>query len=64
MTTSKQVFELSYGMSQMAAKHKNDMVSNALARVADKLQRKGETLRMSDLDDIDKKLIAYYHANK
>lgn len=64
MTLGKQVFELSYGMSQMAASHENDTISNALARVADKLQMKGEALKVADLTDIDRSIIAYYHAHK
>ena len=64
MSLGKQVFQLSYGMSEMAASTSNDVIANALARVADKLQMKGENLKTSDLTELDKQIISYYHANK
>jgi hypothetical protein len=64
MKFANKVGALSYGLSQMAQTHKNDVISNALAALADKLSSKGENLTTKMLTDTEKQLIAYYHSNK
>ena len=48
----------------MAKTHPNDMISNAMAALADKLNAKGDTLTTKMLTRTEKMIIAYYHANK
>lgn len=64
MISERELFSLTYSMSEMAAKHKNDVISNALAATAHKLTELGLRVKMSDLTDIDKTVIRYFHANK
>jgi len=64
MTFERTIFELSHGMSAMAATHKNDTISNALASLSDRLTRLKDKSELSKLTAADKQLIAYYHATK
>lgn len=64
MTFEKLVFQVSHGMSEMAAKHKNDIISNALASLSDRLTRMKDKRELANLSDADKQLIVYYHTNK
>lgn len=52
------------GMSDMAAKHPNDQISNALARVSRKIESIGTTKFAPELDAIDMNVIQFYLANK
>lgn len=64
MNFERTIFKLSHGMSAMAASHKNDVISNALASLSDRLTRMKDKNDLSKLTETDKQLIAYYHANK
>jgi hypothetical protein len=64
MTFEKLIFQVSHGMSAMAATHKNDTISNALASLSDRLTRLKDQRELAKLSEADKQLIAYYHANK
>lgn len=64
MTFERIIFELSHGMSAMAATHKNDTISNALASLSDRLTRLKDKSDLLKLTEVDKQLIAYYHLNK
>ena len=64
MTFERTIFELSHGMSAMAATHKNDTISNALASLSDRLTRLKDKGDLVKLTEADKMLIKYYHANK
>ena len=64
MNFERTLYELSHGMSAMAATHKNDTISNALASLSDRLTRLKDKGDLSKLTDVDKRLIAYYHATK
>jgi hypothetical protein len=52
------------GMSDMAATHKNDMISNALARVSRKIESLGTSRFAPELDDLDYAVVKYYLSNK
>jgi hypothetical protein len=64
MTFEKLIFQVSHGMSAMAATHKNDTISNALASLSDRLTHLKGPQDLAKLSEADKQLIAYYHANK
>ena len=64
MNFERTIFQLSQGMSAMAATHKNDTISNALASLSDRLTRLKDKSELSKLTEVDKRLIAYYHLNK
>lgn len=64
MTFERVIFELSHGMSAMAATHQNDTISNALASLSDRLTRLKDKSELSKLTNADAMLIKYYHANK
>ena len=64
MKFANQVASLSHGLSEMAKTHHNDVISNAMAALADKLSSKGETLTINMLTPTEKMVIQYYHANK
>jgi hypothetical protein len=64
MTFEKLVFQVSHGMSAMAAKHPNDTISNALASLSDRLTRMKDQRELGKLTDADKQLITYYNMNK
>ncbi len=64
MNFERTIFQLSHGMSAMAATHKNDVMSNALASLSDRLTRLKDKSELSKLTELDKQLIAYYHKNK
>ena len=64
MTFERTIFELSHGMSAMAATHKNDTISNALASLSDRLTRLKDKSDLVKLTEADKMLISYYHQNK
>ncbi len=64
MNFERTIFQLSHGMSAMAATHKNDVMSNALASLSDRLTRLKDKGELSKLTELDKQLIAYYHKNK
>lgn len=64
MNFERIVNELSHGMSAMAAKHKNDVISNALASLSDRLTHVKDKRDLSKLTTVDKQLIVYYHLNK
>lgn len=52
------------GMSTMAARHKNDTISNALARVSRKIESIGTTKFAPVLTEIDMKVVRFYLANQ
>lgn len=56
--------EIAYGMSEMARTHKNDMISNNLARVSEKVAAYGASWGGKSLDETDMMLVKYYLANK
>lgn len=64
MTFEKALFTVSFGMSEMAKTHKNDVISNALASLSDRLTRIPDKVALAKLSQIDRDLITYYHANK
>jgi hypothetical protein len=64
MNFERTIFQLSHGMSAMAATHKNDVMSNALASLSDRLTRLKDKSELSKLTELDKQLISYYHKNK
>jgi hypothetical protein len=64
MNFANQVAYLSHGLSEMAKTHHNDVISNAMAALADKLNVKGASLTTKMLTSTEKMVIAYYHANK
>jgi hypothetical protein len=64
MTFERTIFELSHGMSAMAATHQNDKISNALASLSDRLTRLKDKSDLVKLTEADKMLITYYHQNK
>lgn len=64
MKFANQVAALSHGLSEMAKTHSNDMISNAMAALADKLNAKGDSLTTKMLTYTEKMIIAYYHSNK
>ena len=64
MNFANQVAHLSHGLSEMAKTHHNDVISNAMAALADKLSAKGASLTTKMLTYSEKMVIAYYHANK
>jgi hypothetical protein len=55
--------EISYGMSEMARTHPNDMISNNLARVSEKVAALGLAWS-SKLDETDLMVVRYYLKNK
>jgi len=63
MTLELTISRLMFGMSQMARTHPNDVISNALARTAYKLESYG-TAFASPLDEKDRLAIKFYQANK
>ena len=58
MTFEKLIFQVSHGMSAMAATHKNDTISNALASLSDRLTRLKDQRELAKLSEADKQLIA------
>jgi hypothetical protein len=55
--------EISYGMSEMARTHPNDMISNNLARVSEKVASLGLAWSPK-LDETDLMVIRYYLKTK
>lgn len=53
---------LSFGMSEMAAKYPNDMISNALARVSRKLEYYGKPFS-EPLSELDMQVISFYRSS-
>jgi hypothetical protein len=51
---------LANNISVYAARCQNDQISNAMARLSDKLYRSG----LTNLTELDKSLVRYYHAQK
>ena len=66
MTTMKtmKLLSLCDGMSNMAATHSNDKISNALARVSRKIEAIGTSKFAPELDAIDMKVVQFYLQNK
>ena len=64
MITERQLFSLTYAMSDMAAKHPNDVISNQLAATSHKLTQLGPQVDMHDLTDADRLIVRYFHAKK
>ncbi len=60
----RQIYEITSGMSEMAAKHPNDTISCALARLSDKINGLGEKLASYKFTEAERALITYYHQNK
>lgn len=52
------------GMSEMAAKHPNDVISNALARVSRKIEYIGTSKFAPQLDELDMKVVQFYLSSK
>lgn len=63
MLTKHDLAVMSYGMSNMAATHKDDRISNALARVSQKLESYGKAFA-SELTEQDFQVIHYYRAHQ
>jgi hypothetical protein len=63
MKTQK-LLTLCDGMSNMAATHPNDTISNALARVSRKIESIGTSKFAPELDDLDMKVVQFYLTNK
>ncbi len=63
MKTQK-LLALCDGMSNMAATHPNDTISNALARVSRKIESIGTSKFAPELDDLDMKVVQFYLTNK
>ena len=61
--TEAELFKLSFGLSEMARTHRNDVICNALAELADRLPRRYANGKVF-LTDLDKKLLLYYHQHK
>ena len=59
-----QLASISYGMSEMARTHPNDMIANNLARVAEKVAAYGASWAGEPLTKTDMMLVKYYLANK
>lgn len=62
--SNTKLMKLCEGMSNMAADHKNDTISNALARVSRKIESIGTTKFAPVLTDVDMKVVKFYLANK
>jgi hypothetical protein len=56
----KKLFQISYGMSQMAKTYPNDLISNNLARVSEKVAALGASFGGSKLSALDYKIIRFY----
>lgn len=61
--------KISYGMSQMARTHPNDTISNALARVSEKVSafaayKAGEPWGVKSLTEEEKAVVKYYLSNR
>ena len=54
-----ELFQISYGMAEMAAKHNNDIVSLALTRTSEKIASFGRVFAPT-LNEIDKMVINFY----
>ena len=61
---SVKLMALCEGMSEMAAKHPNDTISNALARVSRKIESVGTSKFAPTIDSRDMQVINFYLANK
>jgi len=59
MTSQTDIVTLAIGMADLAAKHPNDTISNALSRVSQKLENHGAPFA-EKLTDVDKQVIAFY----
>ena len=55
---------LANGMSEMARTHPNDIISNNLARVSEKVSSFGATWGCKNINKTDMMVIKYYLANK
>lgn len=62
--SNAKLLKICEGMSNMAASHKNDTISNALARVSRKIESVGTTKFAPALTDIDMKVIRFYLSQK
>lgn len=60
MFNTYELKSLCEGMSDMAAKHPNDIISNALARVSRKIEYLGSSKFAPELDKTDKQIIMCY----
>jgi hypothetical protein len=58
------LMSLCEGMSEMAAKHPNDTISNALARVSRKIEFIGSSKFAPKLDELDIKVVQFYLSSK
>jgi len=58
------ISRLSVGMSEMARTYPNDTIANALARVSWKLDTLGTSKFAPGLDELDKQITRFYHANR
>lgn len=54
---------LSYELSDFAAKHPNDLISNALSRLSQKVDKYGDTF-YTNLNETEKKVLSYFMKNK
>jgi hypothetical protein len=61
---SVKLMALCEGMSEMAAKHPNDTISNALARVSRKIESIGTSKFAPTIDAMDMNVINFYLSNK
>lgn len=62
--SNMKLLSLCDGMSEMAAKHPNDKISNALARVSHKIESIGTSKFAPKLDEMDFKVIQFYLSAK
>ena len=62
--SNAKLMKICEGMSTMAASHKNDTISNALARVSRKIESIGTTKFAPVLTETDMKVIRFYLANQ
>lgn len=54
---------IAYELSEMAAKHPNNTISNALAALSTKIESLGKPFA-EQLNDMDLKVLAYYRTEK
>ena len=62
--SNTKLLKICEGMSNMAASHSNDTISNALARVSRKIESIGTTKFAPVLTETDMKVVRFYLANQ
>ena len=64
MMSNTKLLKICEGMSTMAASHRNDTISNALARVSRKIESIGTTKFAPVLTETDMQVVRFYLANQ